>query len=290
MAVLWVRQDYKRREANRDIERSSLSREFLALTDDPADGEWTVRLATGVPRVFDQHPENSAARVRQVTANPDQGSNVLWRIRVDYATGLPNAPSENPLDQPMRRSWSFVPYIQLFEKAYDPTSTSFYPTIPVHNSAKMPFVPGLEDESHLAMLTIQRNEAVYNAALALAYQDTVNREPFYGAPPGTAKFFGGGANEVPDGPFTYWQVTYQILFHRYGFSRVVADKGTYEYYSPQNRWFPIMEKDSNGKSNGKKVSEPVYLDGAGHVWNGTTPIYLEFHLNQRVSWAPLNLE
>ncbi len=287
MAVLWVREVVDR-TARRDTERSALAREFKALTDSVSDGAWTVRLDPGVPRIYDQHPENTLARVREVEAAPDQNYKLLWRIRVNYQTGLAAAPSDNPLDKPRIRSWSFVPITEVFEKTYD---TSGNLTIPYQGSNFMPFVPALEEESHLALLTVQRNEATYNAALALAYQDTVNSDPFYGAPPGTAKFFGGGAVEVPDGPFTYWQATYQILFNKNGFKRVVADRGTYEFVNPPGRHIPIMGKDTNGKPTNRPITEPVYLNGSGRILPTGSPIvYFEFSVNKAVPFGPLNLE
>lgn len=289
MAIEWVREAPIGRDARRDTDRASLTREFLVKTDDAADGAWQVRLATDVPRLYDPHPENTAARARDINAAPEQNFPLLWRVRVNYATGVAGSPSssENPLDKPKQRSWSWVPITEVFERAYDASGNL---TVPVQNSAQMPLVPALEDESYLPMLTIVRNEANYDVGLVFAYQATLNADTFYTAPPGTVKFLGGPATEVPDAPFTYWQVTYQFLFRKDGFTKYIPDMGFYELV-PGIGWREITTTDPvTAKRTTTKITVPSYLNGAGRTALPGQYVYLPFNLNKRVPFAPLNLE
>ena len=287
MAILWVREDFKGRRARRDEQRTTYLREFLVLTDDMDDAALDVRLATGVPRVYDVHPDDLGARAREVEAGPEQDDANLWRVRVSYASNVLPATSEDPLDRPKELNWTYQPTTMILESAYDNQGGQ---TIPIENSAGMPFVPPVEVQTSLPTLQITRNELSFNVGLVTAYMDCANKFTWYTAPPGTALFTGATAQSIREGSTDYWRVTYNFQFKRTQWKLVTADAGMYGR-STNGKLYPIRVRDDNGNQTNTLITEPVFLDGAGNEQTvGLDPVYLTFFTYKWVDFAPLNLE
>lgn len=296
MAMVWVHEDHKGRRARRDATGTAYTREFLVLMGLLTDGALNARLATGVPRLYDVHPDDLGARVRDVDCQPEQDDGYLFRVRCTYATSVPVSATENPLDRPKELQWTFQPITEIAERAYDASGNL---TVPIQNSAKVPFVPAIEVESHIPTLQITRNELSFSPAIALAYMDTLNSATWYTAPAGTVKFSGASANNVLEGTFYYWRVTYNFQFKRKGWDANILDAGLIEYLGNsiepdgQSRpvWGRIQEKDlTTGKFKTNYITEPVPLQAGKVKPDAAANTYLAFKLYKRTDFTPLNLE
>jgi hypothetical protein len=292
MAMVWVHEVPEGRRARRDSSGVAYTREFLILMGALTDGPLNARLATGVPRLYDPYPDDLGARASDVDCQPEEGDGYLFRAVVTYTTGTPVVPSENPLDRPKELQWTFQPITEIAERAFDASGSQ---TIPIQNSAKMPFVPAIEVESHIPTLQITRNELAFSPAIALAYMDTLNSATWYTAPAGTVKFSGASANNVLEGTFYYWRVTYNFQFKRKGWDANIMDAGLYEWIgvNPQTQkptYRAIKQCDINGNALIENVASPVPLQ-SGLVKPDTAAVtYLPFKLYKRADFSPLNLE
>lgn len=295
MAIVWVKELHQERRTRKATTGYVYTRAYLVLTNDIADGSQTVVDATGIPRLYDPHPDNLSAICDSIDAAPEQDDGNLWRVRIGYNTiqQAPAAPgAEDPLDQPKDLAWSFQPVTRIAEYGWNDQTNAF--DIPIQNSAKMPFVPAPEFEDYLPVLEITRNEAAFSPALAVAYMGVTNLDTFYGTGPGLALFGGATANRLKwsDGSF-YWRVTYRIVFQREGWDLRIADKGFYEIIGSTVDGKPIYaaikQKDANGKTLNEPVTEPVYLNLAGGQAATGQVGKLTFK-RKRLPFAPLNLE
>lgn len=291
MAITWVREQKHKRGSRKEQTRTVYFREFLVLSDDRTETEDAVRTATGVPRVYEQHPTNAGARVEDVDAQLDQDSEFLWRARVNYSSSVVPAESESPLDRPKDVRWTYTPTTEIVEKAYDAQGNL---TIPVRNSALMPFVPAPEKTRGIPTLHIARYQSDFDPDTPTEYEDTVNSDTFFGAPPGLAKYINAEATLIYESTGNIWRVEYTFQFQRKGWVLSLADMGLYELshidISGIPVYLPIKQRDINGKKLMDDVVSPVFLNGAGRQAINGQMNYLDFKIYKPKAYAPLGLE
>lgn len=103
----------------------------------------------------------------------------VWEITLNYSTQAVEAGrrlAPNPLTRPAIRSWGSMEYQRPMVIDYNGT--------PILNTMGEKFDPPYEETVCCLVLSVKRNEPVFNHNLALYYANTVNNDTFYGAAPG----------------------------------------------------------------------------------------------------------
>jgi hypothetical protein len=109
---------------------------------------------------------------------------------------------EDPLDDPPVYEFTFNKYQVVAEKDLDDA--------PVMNGADEKFDPPWMIDENRPVIIITRNEASFNPAVAVEYQDSVNDDSWAGLDAGVAKISGISARNATRGETTYAIVTYEI--------------------------------------------------------------------------------
>lgn len=239
-------------------------RQWTVVTDDKNDGPRTVRAAfvatTGIDAgvVYNTgYESDSAAHALGIEATCTAIDGKQWTITVNYGRWPSESHDTNPLMEPYEVSWDF----QQFER---PTDYDVF-NQPVVNSAGFPFEEPVMIDDSRPVLTVTRNELVFNYALANYYKDSVNLDPFFGAPPYCVKCSSISSQRVYDqwmlshlGTPFYWKTTYQFHFRvdGVGFKTILLDQGLKEFDTTTGKHKNIM-------INGTPVSAPHPLNGSG---------------------------
>jgi hypothetical protein len=274
MAILEVDEINEGREGSENEKgQRTYVRVFGVTTSSASDGSVTVRQATGVPRVGDPYTTDTeqdlGAYVKKVT--PQVTDNAKhWHVRIEYDSSFDPEQEENPLDRPLEIAWSFVKDKKLVDKDIDGNA--------ILNSAWENFLEPIEVDDSRPTLTIVRNEAAFDPALAIDYQDAVNEDSFMGFEPGQAKVCGISAASRFENNVRFWEVTYEFEFRREGWILRVKDMGMTTRVGSITRC-PIYENFEDGTGNAVEISTPVNLDGNGQVLENPSPdtvFYLPF--------------
>ncbi len=273
MGVLSVKTDWSSEAAGGSGERRTATRAWTVEVASPADGAVVVQTAPGIPRKGEEHPDDPwlRAEIPQVA----RLAPMLYRVTVEYtsASGSGSA-GDNPLQQPARKRWGYA-------SSYEPVDVDAK-NKPILNTAGCTFDPPVQAEVFDDVLTVTRNEATFDRTRSRAYNGAVNKDTFYGAPPGEA-LVTVEAEEVHEGKFAYWQVTYQVRFRRGGWRKRRANVGLTQLRDGQR--VPIFDSQT-----GQPVTEPQPLNSDGsHRSGNAAPDILEFEVQRGASFGPLRL-
>lgn len=208
-----------------------------------------------VPVLNETDPRNTARKVNALRVT--RVGLGLWRLSVGYAIpvngGDHPGTDDNPLLNPTKWSWQRSKTIEDVDRDYDGN--------PIVNSNLVPFANAAQRTFTQRTIEARRYEAVYPAALAEAFEDTVNSSSWSG-PPGVT--FGAGTVKCNiitvvgeyDEDSPYVEVLYQFEVRPDGWRTRQLDEGT-------------MGRDADGKFlplyalNGDKVTTPILLNGNG---------------------------
>jgi hypothetical protein len=198
---------------------------------------------------------------------PRQSDNPkVWEIRVEYDSETDDE-EENPLDRPAVYAWSFQPATRAVWKDIDGHG--------ILNSAGQYFDPPIEIDDSRPVLTVTRNEADFDPALAISYQDAVNDSDFLGFDAGQAKVANISATSQFENDVAYWQVQYEFHFRREGWELQILDQGRYAKVGGKLVRIPEYDSAGNAIPN-SHVADPVPLDGNGARLDSPTPATVEF--------------
>lgn len=260
MSVVSVKLLSSTREHGEDLSVRASDRYAVAVND-RTDNELTVILATGIPRVGDLYITTdgeaiSSLLVTGVRVERSEESPYLWYAEVDYGTTSrdPARQNENPLLRPADIAFDFAKYRKLLTRAWNPDSGA-YDGAPVVNSAGVPIEVEVDDTR--LVLSITRNEAAYNPALAFAYRDAINSDVWFGGQPFQWKVqeFSGRLDHQFGQSF--WVVSYAFEFRLEGWRGSVLDAGRSEFISSSGKLQTIVD------DAGSPAAEPVPLNGQG---------------------------
>lgn len=260
LGIVWVHEKHEAWSGSRNDKGDyEFSRAFDVLTQTRNVGPFQVLLAedpaTGlaVPGDFDDYHAGddtlSFAFVKSKNAKRDSQQPLLWQVDVKYSSATDiqqRQVAENPLDRPPVYSWDNTTYQKVAFKDKDGN--------PVVNSAGERFSPLPEMDDCRPVLRVERNEASFNEARAIDYQDAVNTDMFRGFDPGQAKVAKITGSTAFENSVHYWKVTYEIHFRREGWTLEVLDEGTYYLEGDEKQVF----LDARGQ-----VMQTGLLDGNG---------------------------
>lgn len=178
---------------------------------------------TPVPPLYASHPHDANAKAKDFRVQ--QIGTTEWTVTVEYDTQQDEAGGSssgskgnkpNPLNRQPRDSWSFAQFQEDVERDVDDEEIA---------TANGEFIAGITRDASNLVLQYQRNEASFNVATALEYQDTVNKSTFLGAPPRCAKVQAITAQKQFEDNVRFYEVTYEIHFRRQGWDKKILHQG-----------------------------------------------------------------
>jgi len=271
----------------------SATRAWTVLCDDHEnDTSITAKQAEGIPRYQDSHPNDPFLRVQTIRSKRS-GSSLLFEVTVTYGQldpGEGGGDNSNPLDSGPVRRWSFASR----SEPVDVTDGGK----PIVNSAGESFDPPVCEEKYDLVLTITRNQATFDEKAYEEYRGATNKEPFMGFEVGECMMANISGEEVVQGDFIYWRVTFEIHIRREataegtiigGWKRRVLDQGFRTFFENDDDGKPIYTNILD--SNGQPITAPALLDGDGQkLANGAAAKFLEFRTRPSETYSDLGLE
>jgi hypothetical protein len=178
---------------------------------------------------------------------------LLWEAVATFDTDrLVNAAITNPLNLPPEVSWDYA--------AYEKPMYRDLLGVACVNSAKDAFDPPLTYDDTRPVLTVTRNESVFNYLLAYQYKSATNSDIFGPAQPYYARVQSIKGNKQVDIGFSYYKVTYEIEFRSEGFFAFVLDRGFKDY----------THKLFTDLLTGVPLAEATLMNGRGQAWYNST--------------------
>jgi hypothetical protein len=265
-----------RRRATQDAAgMHSYIRVFLVTVDNKHDDANVVLAAPGLPIQYEIYSTNTTTNSKAFcqTRSPQQMSRTWfhWEVTCTYQE-LPE--KEGFLDRRLHfPKMSFIPEKVRAPIVGTPISSRIIPDMddiyeePMVNSFGDTFDPQPMATHSRGVLTITRNQSSFSPAIALAYQDAVNADPFFGALPRQMLFVSsacpGREEQNLDGVvILYYPTSYIFKFRREGWDERILDQGAmyYKFNKPKIKKWERRFADPTG------FAQPYgLLDGNGYA-------------------------
>lgn len=306
-SVVSVSELFEDRRTFEDAQQRRHTRSWHVLVDTVgSDSSYVAQTATGIPVVKPVPTPFSGdpfAVCRTVSCEPVSGNRKLFKVTAEYSTAIVGEvegqggsdSNPNPVSRPAQVIWSseLMPSFQ----RVDVNGLAFV------NSARQSIDPPPQIVESILTLTVNRNEANYDPAIASDYIDTTNEnEGTIGGlimPVGCCWCVSIDGQRQYEAGYSYWAVTYQFKFKREysvydgrlppadvdvpGWDVAELDQGYYTFDSTDGLK-QIVDSD------GEPIREPWLLDGAGGLLipvdetgyaDTTDPVYLVFQVKER---------
>lgn len=299
------------RESAEDERGRYARRVYHVECSSSTDGEIVARTATGIPRVFDLHPEDTsiwAVRVRATEQPTTQGR--LWEVEVEYESpgyaGFGSAPSgnqdgtpenPNPLLRPAKISFTFAQTQQPFKfaKYYGliklrndglidysgllPPTSDQVRIRPAASSAYEHFAPAPVYETGVPVLIVTRNVATWTAMQSLARFNRINSSQWFGVPVFCARIANISSTNLTEAVRQPDDTTVLVNYWEI----------TYEIHLKEDGWYvDILDEgtreliqDANGRWRHRPILDedtmsqkqtPTQLDGNGRILELKDPV------------------
>jgi len=260
--------------------RRAYHRRFLVVVNDPRDGPQTVMLSLGI-NPFDiyagfDYDVDVGARIKRLEVKQRGDDPYYYDVLVEFDSKVEQFPLD-PLARPTLIYYGFSRYGQVVWQDV------FF--APIMNSAGEYYDPPPEVDRSRLQIKMVRNEAVFDPNVALAYQDAVNSDVWFGIAPGLVRVNITGDPQQENGEYFY-QVTYEFELRWDGWQLSILDQGRYAI--PVSGGQPVRILDADGA----EVTDPVPLDGQGGVlanYSPTNAVYRTHNVYRSVPFAPLAL-
>jgi hypothetical protein len=258
-------------------------RKFRAITSQQDDGPNVVLGQFGLKYgdlynpSYNQNEWDLFACVNSIDCEPDGNDGTMWIITVSYGWYNPvqagGGKDQDPLLMPIEVTWNLRDHEAVVE--YDFNGN------PVLNTASDPYDPPVTVDDPRLLMTVVRNERLFNISWVLAYRNAVNSDPFAGFPPLTCKVLNiGSRSQWHQDAGWYYQTTYEFEFTtaaidyatNTGFRKKIVNQGFRAISSVTGKPNQILLK-------GVPVSAPMLLDQNGALLPpNTTPYYSVFQV------------
>lgn len=276
---------------------------YQVISNSAADGPVTIRgsvasthpIGSGFFYGSDTDANARCDKISPQLSLADHGKSTWkWTVSVDFTTRprrkCEEETPDDPLDEAPEIQWLAEQFQKAVERADRMEGDNVVEgnVIPM-NSAFTPIDPPLERDDSRLTLTITRNEASYDANLAINYHDAVNSDAFtvdgQNVLKGAAKIHAiTGVKQYKGSCEPYYKVTYVIHFRADGWDQERIDAGF------QVADIELGEIEVIRDKSGQPVSEPKRLDGNGDVLppNGET-VYLKWRVYEHKNFSALSL-
>lgn len=290
-----------------DLNKHTVTRKFLVVTDNVNDGPLTVTsVSIGIPAIYSAYVFHGEFHLycllRKIDAERIEKGSLQWVVTCYYETGEPLTPegnyssgnrqenpggNQNPLLEFPSISTRTERYDLPIYGVFDKITGEFKPCQASNGEVYTNPVPH-RDASRVTM-TISRNESLDSPVIATSviYTDSVNADVFWDANPGCAKIMSINATkqtkQLPDGSiFAFLRVEYVIQF-RPTWDLFILDSGTFYYEAFTNKKLRFITDDGHPLSEGP-------LNGMSNkLPDGDAPVFNQFRVYQRLPFATLNL-
>ena len=323
MAILSVNEQFDKRAGERGrMGNRNYVRSWQVITDDPTDNAALILNHDDLPNPnedFPDDPQSQLDTIRAVNMKPDQ---YHWIATAQYRTkDLNNDAFGNEADTTAGggigedsgyiggganeassteqvNAWDKPPIIRFesrdvevpVDKAYA-TDDATTRTVPIENSAQMPFDPPVVENDGHQVISITRNEQVsdFNPDILKTMKYTINAENItiagvkVKARKGRILDATGQKTYDPTGR-PYYTVAYKIeVMDKETQDKLILDLGYYQLPNPGCPPVPIVDSD------GAMVTEPLKLDGNGLLLaQEADAVYVKFRTRRAISWKRFN--
>lgn len=279
-----------------DTGHREYTRTFIVITDNSANDAAYIVLSPLFPRLYTPYivPAgiDAGAVLKSKQATPDPETPYKWIVTLTYSTRTGNASrhpgnpdpsdpsgfSNSPLDRPTLITWDAVQFTRPVVKTIDSG-------LPIANSAGDEYDPKVEIDDSRPVLIIERPQASFSQSTAIAYRDAINSDSFFGFDPNTVKVAKITATLEYEKSIYFWKARYEFHVRPETWTLSLLDRG-YRQLKTGDATKAIVILDDSGNP----VSQPVNLDGLGHVLpaNGT-PVFRQFNVYKALPFAALGL-
>lgn len=233
----------------------SYERHFTVITNDAKDGPVVIWTALGFSP-FDVYAGSSigndvdvGARIADIETRQTTNDPFTWEVIVHFESTAKQQ-QQDPLARPTKIYYGFTRYNEVMWR--DVTGKA------VLNSAGFYFDPPPEVDRSRLLVKFVRNEAVFNLFQALAYQDAVNSDLWFGVAPTLARCQITGDPQEENGE-EFYSVTYEMEIRWDGWTVQLLDQGRYQLPVSAGKGTKINDQDND------PVTDPWPLDGTGHA-------------------------
>lgn len=287
-------------KGSREGDREYFAR-HLVQTTDPQDGPATVLYCPGLPAVgsfwaLGNDMDAWAYCTPEATVSPKYDDEICtwWVVEQAFSTRpiyrCQTDSIENPLNEPMQLSGSFVKYTK--EVSLDKNGNA------ILNSAKEPLSgQELEFDHHRATVRIQKNILSLPLTTYTNMMNKVNDATLWGCDPRCVKLSNVSWERKLYGVCTYYYtVTYEFDIDFETFDKEVADRGRRTLLMPPPTGVPLATWKLNPKNYviAKDLLDEnagvMLLDGAGNTWDGTgTPGKIQVQYYKEANFLTLGI-
>jgi hypothetical protein len=279
--------------------------DYLVVVDSPEDGSVEVLASEDIPAIFSDHPSDPLLFVTHREAHRESGEDRLhWQVLISYGPKGEQVSVDTLENLRAKVRYEWAMYDRAVEKAYWKglstdvagigvlTLAKETPSRAVVNSANEVFDPPLTEPEIRLVVVITRyvKNSVFDPERLLNYKNSINNDVIDIGGIRIPKFCGWikDADSSPHYSNTgrlYWEETWKIEVNPKTHIRLVLDQGMKELIGGDL----VHIKDAEGRP----VTSPVRLDGAGRAASGTTSsdesVYLAFLTKWCCDWSVLGL-
>ncbi len=263
-------------------------RKFRVLTDSQSWGPNMVLQAFGYSYgdVYQQYTleQDKYAWLHGMDIEEEGEDGIGWIVTLNYgwydANQAGGGPSQNPLDMPIEVSWSLRDHETVLDTDQNGNA--------VLNTAGDPFDPPAVIDDPRLVMTVVRNEQLFNIAWVLKYRNAVNSDPFAGFDPLTCKVLNiSGRSQWHQDAGWYYQTTYEFEFlaayidydTNTGFRPRILSQGFRAISSVTGLPYHITLK-------GLPINSPMLLDKNGYLLaTNATPYWITYQAYPELPFA-----
>ena len=296
MSIIDVIESWSGKLASGDGVARTATRMFTVATTAATDTPVTIQQAyhLGVPRKGDLYPGDGLLRCEAPVDVRAIGPR-LYQVTATYKTltsGSQGGDQTNPLAQPATAAWSFSSSDEAIDEDIHGN--------PLTNVNGEPFDPPITRRQNDPVLTIERNEAVFDYRRAIQYMakgGATNSGSFFGASKGQARIenISSSGRRFENG-IGYDPVTYEIQFRQDGWKTRVLNQGFLVKLPGIDRegvgvrapsgHLLVLARDAKGAA----VTEPILLDRDGYQLDSGSAVWLEYEIHPSMNFGVLNLQ
>ena len=302
MAIEWIKEVAAGRSAKSDDSNDRhYTRQWLIRVTTATEGPLAATNSSALP-VKGTYYRSSfsgveewdyAATLRELDVEQDSNDLYLWRCTGRYSSkfdpartdrrgpdpgGNPNQQGnqgdESPFNKPAVKTWGTVKFQRPIERTPEEDE-------PIVNAVAEKFDPPVEVDDSRLVLTVVRNELVYDPVLALAYHDVVNSDQFGQFAAGLCKVESITASSQTWNGIEFWSTTYVIHIRKDGWQIHLLNQGS--KYVESGEFHAFKGKDGTPLSSGLLAADGTKLDF------GDEPIYFTFDPYREAAFAVFGL-
>lgn len=245
-------------KVDQSIGRGGVRRFHVLFNTTSAGNAVLARLAVGVPKIGQPHPEDVYMWASNSVARPDGDTRLLYLVEVTYTSARGGeGQNANPITRPPIINWDWELSSEPVDQ--DPDGN---PLLTISLESYDP--PIMEDVADQKLI-IERNYENFDPYVLGTYKYVVNSDTFLGFPPGTALMKPIRARSQTEGAFLYWAITVEVVFR--------VDPAGVFYRSWYRR---IQQKGFKARPGvGQPYARAKIKDTDGQLIDSPTPVVLK---------------